>query len=88
MSCLRQRLGSGGIAMSKKRQLRTKVPMLGARPVHMSGAVETPEGSTCAACNWKVSQRNAPGAINAMALMVNPERLRVFFIWLWVRFVG
>ena len=33
-----------------------------------------------------LSHRKAPGAINAMAFMVNPARLRVFFIWgvLWV----
>ena len=31
-----------------------------------------------------MSQRNAPGAIRAMALMVSPERLRVFFIWVAV----
>ena len=45
----------------------------------MSLAVEAPDGVVCAAFIWKVSHKNAPGAIKAMALIVMPPRPRVFF---------
>ena len=45
----------------------------------MSFAVEAPEGVVCAAFIWKVSHKNAPGAIRAMAFIVMPPRPRVFF---------
>src|SRR6185312_1530549 len=38
-------------------------------PIHMDGAV-----APVAACGAKVSQRNAPGAMSAMAFMVRPVR--------------
>jgi hypothetical protein len=44
-------------------------------PIHMDGAV-TP----VVAWIWNVSQRNAPGAINAIAFMVNPVKPNVDFI--------
>jgi hypothetical protein len=43
----------------------------------MSGAVEPP---FCAACSWNVVQRNAPGAISAIAFTVIPVRVRLRFI--------
>ena len=45
----------------------------------MSVAVEAPAGEVWAAFIWKVSHKNAPGAIKAMAFIVTPPRLRVFF---------
>ena len=45
----------------------------------MSLAVEAPDGVVCAAFIWKVSHKNAPGAIKAMALIVMPPSPRVFF---------
>ena len=80
MSCLRQRLGNGEIAMSKKRRLRKIIPTLRTGLSICRELWRLLPGATWAACNSKVSQRKAPGAISAMALMVNPVRLRVFFI--------
>src|SRR5713226_9081136 len=44
-------------------------------PIHIAGAV-----APAAACPAKVSQRNAPGAMSAMAFMVNPVKPNVGFI--------
>src|SRR5579872_46173 len=44
-------------------------------PIHIAGAV-----APAAACPAKVSQRNAPGAINAIAFIVNPVKPNVGFI--------
>ncbi len=47
----------------------------------MSLAVDTELwGWVRAAWTWKVVQRNAPGAISAMAFTVMPVRVRLFFI--------
>src|SRR5258708_8772283 len=45
----------------------------------MSGAVLTLL-AVCAAWSWKVVQRNAPGAISAMAVTVMPVKVRLRFI--------
>src|SRR5581483_3707945 len=45
----------------------------------MSAATELPSGAVAAAWSWKVIQRNAPGAINAIALTVTPVRPSVGF---------
>lgn len=34
-------------------------------------------GAPYSACSWKVSQRKAPGAISAIALIVSPVKPRV-----------
>src|SRR5215472_11332490 len=44
-------------------------------PSHMAGAV-----APAAACPAKVSQRNAPGAMSAMAFIVSPVKPNVGFI--------
>src|SRR5579872_3378484 len=44
-------------------------------PIHIAGAV-----APAAACPAKVSQRNAPGAISAIAFIVNPVKPNVGFI--------
>src|SRR5579863_1666161 len=44
-------------------------------PIHMAGAV-----APAAACPAKVSQRNAPGAISAIAFIVSPVKPNVGFI--------
>ena len=46
-------------------------------PSHMLLA---PVGAPYKDCSWKVSQRNAPGAISAIALIVRPVRPNVGFI--------
>jgi hypothetical protein len=48
-------------------------------PVHISPAVDTAP-FIWAACNWKVVQRKAPGAISAMAFTVRDVRFKVLFI--------
>ena len=50
-----------------------------ARPGTMSYAVVAPPLDWID-CDWNVVQRNAPGAISAIALTVSPVRLRVRFI--------
>src|SRR5437667_12752594 len=44
-------------------------------PIHIAGAV-----APAAACPAKVSQRNAPGAMSAMAFIVSPVKPNVGFI--------
>src|ERR1700756_1553997 len=44
-------------------------------PAHIAGAV-----APAAACPAKVSQRNAPGAMSAIAFIVNPVKPNVGFI--------
>src|SRR5208283_4476836 len=44
-------------------------------PIHIEGAV-----APAAACPAKVSHRNAPGAMSAIAFIVRPVRPKVFFI--------
>src|SRR5690349_11299430 len=41
-------------------------------PAQMSAATELPSGAVAAACSWYVIQRNAPGAISAIAFTVTP----------------
>ena len=48
-------------------------------PVHISPAVDFPP-ALCAAWTWSVVQKNAPGAISAMAYTVTPVSVRLRFI--------
>jgi hypothetical protein len=52
-------------------------------PIHIDGPVEP-----AAACPANVSQRKAPGAIRAMAFIVNPVSPKVFFISVFVSAIG
>src|SRR5262245_21916577 len=48
-------------------------------PAQMSLATDVPSGAVAAACSWYVIQRNAPGAISAIAFIVTPVSPRVGF---------
>src|SRR5262245_17907595 len=50
-----------------------------AMPDQMSAATDDPSGAVAAAWSWNVVQRNAPGAISAIAFMVTPVRPHVAF---------
>src|SRR5579872_3669633 len=52
-------------------------------PIHMAGPVVP-----AAACPANVSQRKAPGAMSAMAFIVNPVRSKVCFISLVFSAIG
>src|SRR5262245_53003077 len=48
-------------------------------PAQMSDATELPSGAVAAAWSWYVVQRNAPGAISAIAFIVAPVSPSVGF---------
>src|SRR5690349_17758145 len=48
-------------------------------PNQMSDATELPSGAVAAAWSWNVVQRNAPGAISAIAFIVAPVNPSVGF---------